>query len=69
MKLWHCSYQWYGAFGAFQYYDCIAIADTAEKAIELAMSKCEFGKTKEDWSATEIPMENNTSHIISERTN
>lgn len=68
MKLWHCQYRWYGGFGAYQFYDCISIADTSDKAIELAMGLCKFGEPKENWTAEEIPMENNTSIFISSET-
>ena len=55
MKIWHCSYDWHGGWGAYQTYEIVCVAETKERAIELAMKSAgEFGSNKNDWSAEEM---------------
>ena len=62
MKIWHCSYDWYGSYGAYQYYECIVIAEIKDKA--LGMVLMEYPDTNpQDWSAVEIPFEEGVTHI------
>jgi len=58
-----------GAFGSFQRCECLVLADTAEKAIEIAKENCLDSKT-DDWTAIEINTEvfkNSPFYYISER--
>jgi hypothetical protein len=56
MKIFHVSYQWCGGWGAYQEYEFIVVAETADKAIGMAVQFNPNTETsKEWWSATEIP--------------
>lgn len=68
MKIWHCSYDWQGSWGAYQRYEYVCVAETKELAIELAMKDAgEFGKGIENWSAEEINITEENAHYISSR--
>lgn len=73
MKTWHCEYQWYGSYGAYQTADCICFANSKEEAIQFAENyynsmyddghKC----NAQDWTATELTSESGQVHHISSR--
>lgn len=66
MKIWHCSYRWSGGWGAYQEYEYVCVAETKERAIELAMKDTvEFGKNIELWSATEVDASKENACYIS----
>jgi len=56
MKTFHVSYRWFGGWGAYREYEFVVVAETADKAIGMAVqSYLETETSKEWWSATEIP--------------
>ena len=62
MKIWHCSYDWYGSYGAYEQYECIVIAEIESKAIGMALMQ--YPDTNpSDWSAREIPFEEGVHQI------
>lgn len=68
MKIWHCSYDWYGAYGAYEQYECIVIAEIKSKALGMALMHYPDTNAK-DWSAVEIPTDEEGVHEISHRCN
>ena len=70
MRVWHCSYDWYGSYGAYQRYEYICIADTKDEAIQMAMNDSrEGGKDRSNWGAVEIDITTKAAHYISQRGN
>lgn len=68
MKIWHCHYDWYGRMGAFQYYDCIVVAEIKSKALGMALMR--YPDTYvDDWIAYEIPTDKELVYHISSRSN
>ena len=68
MKAWHCSYSWYGSWGAYQEYECIVIAEIKDKALGMALM--EYPDTNPtDWTASEISLTEQGVHHISSRCN
>lgn len=64
-KVWHCEYRWSGRFQTFQDYDCIVIAEIKDKALGMALTAYP-DSNPQDWSASEIPMDREGVHKISE---
>ena len=66
MKVWHCSYNWRGGWGAYQEYECIVIAEIKDKALGMALMQ--YPDTiPADWSAEEIPTDKELVYQVSER--
>ena len=56
MNIFHVSYRWSGGWGAYQEYEFIVVAETADKAIGMALQNNPRTEASKDcWSATEIP--------------
>ena len=56
MKVFHVSYHWSGGWGAYQEYEFIVVAETADKAIGMVVqSNPNTVASKDCWYATEIP--------------
>lgn len=67
-KIWHCSYNWHGSYGAFRECECVVIAEIESKAIGMALM--EYSDTHAGgWSAEEIPCAKEGVHHISESRN
>ena len=63
-KVWHCTHDWRGGWGAYEENECVVIAETKSKAIGMALMA--YPETNpQDWSATEIPLEEGVHHISS----
>lgn len=66
MKVWHCSYDWNGGWGAYQQYECIVIAEIKDKALGMALMH--YADTiPSRWEAVEIPTNKELVHHISSR--
>ncbi len=68
MKVWHCSYNWYGAYGAYEEHECIVIAEIKDKALGMALMNYPDTNAK-DWSANEIPTDSELVYHVSSRSN
>ena len=67
-RVWLCSYYWIGKMGAYQCYECIVVAEIESKAIGMALMA--YPNTDaSDWSASEIPIDKEGVHRISDQSN
>ena len=63
-KAYYCNYDYRGGWGAYQTYNLIVVAESAEKALEVCIGWGSFGETKEKnlWTIVEIQL--NKPHTI-----
>lgn len=55
-KLFQTSYRWHGPWQTFEYYECVVVTETADKALSWAVMKYPDTDIK-CWSVEEISLE------------
>lgn len=64
MKVWYCGYYWSNTHGSFHTYDYVCVAETSERALELAKADAPNTYSVGNWFVEEIKTDKESLHFI-----